>query len=106
MEADILYNYIKNTFIPHASQERPILLLYDGHATHVDDRVNDLAIENKIIIVKLPPHTSHTLQSPEISTFKPLKEDWDAKLVAWQRQHIGVRLPKLTFSAFMGTVCL
>ncbi|KAJ8888189.1 hypothetical protein PR048_007676 [Dryococelus australis] len=93
----------KNAFIPHALHEGPILLLYGGHTTHVDNRVIYLAIENKIIIVKLPPHTSHLLQLLDLSTFKQLKEDWDAKLVAWQRQHIGVRLPKRTFSALMDT---
>lgn len=98
MEGDIFYNYIKKTFIAAIGPERPVLLIYDGHSTHVDQKIVKLAKENNVTILKLPPHTSHLLQPLDLSVFKSFKTTWDAKLVAWQRQNTGVKLPKQHFS--------
>lgn len=101
MEADVFYNYLKKTLVPQMGEERPQLLLYDGHSTHVTEKVIDFAIGENLTILKLPPHTSHLLQPLDLSVFKPLKDKWDAKLVSWQRKNIGVKLNKVTFSSMV-----
>ncbi|XP_074028306.1 uncharacterized protein [Leptinotarsa decemlineata] len=101
MEADVFYNYLAKTLIPTMGAERPQLLIYDGHSTHVTEKVIELAIQENITILKLPPHTSHLLQPLDLSVFKPLKDKWDAKLVTWQRHNIGVKVPKVTFSTMV-----
>lgn len=70
MKTENFVNYFIKTFMAHAVPERPILLLYDGHSTHLDPRLIDAAIENQIIILKLPPHSSHLLQPMDLAFFK------------------------------------
>ncbi|XP_045778739.1 uncharacterized protein LOC123876488 [Maniola jurtina] len=98
METDIFYNYMKRIVIPGLGENRPVLMIYDGHSTHVDTRVVALASENNITILKLPAHTSHLLQPLDLAVFKSFKTSWDKKLVQWQRQNVGVKLRKQTFS--------
>ncbi|KAL0811981.1 hypothetical protein ABMA28_009379 [Loxostege sticticalis] len=66
--------------------ERPVLLVYDGHSTHVDLSVIEYAASQGITILKLPPHSSHILQPLDCSTMKPLKDKWEDELkmvVVW-----------------------
>lgn len=98
METDIFVNFIRKTLIPAVGGLRPVLLIYDGHSTHVDNRVVTLAQENGITILKLPPHTSHLLQPLDLAVFRSFKTSWDEELVTWQRKHQGVKLPKKIFS--------
>lgn len=104
IEAPLFTNYFKRTFINYVPSNRPILLIYDGHSTHIQMNIILEAIKNNITILKLPPHSSHILQPLDLSTFKSLKVKWDAKLVTWQRKNIGKKLPKSEFSKIIGNV--
>ena len=56
-----------------ASKETPVLLLLDGHVTHVKNLSEiKLAQENGLIILRFPPHTTHRLQPLDVSYMKPL----------------------------------
>ena len=35
-----------------------------------------MAVENKIILMRLPAHTTHLLQPLDVSVFKPVKDKW------------------------------
>ncbi|CAG4955308.1 unnamed protein product [Parnassius apollo] len=35
IETDIFYNYIEKVLIPSLGEERPVLIVYNGHSTHV-----------------------------------------------------------------------
>ncbi|XP_031329207.1 uncharacterized protein LOC116160201 [Photinus pyralis] len=101
MDAEIFLNYFKRTVIPALGPERPQLIVYDGHKTHVTTAIVNLANEQNITIIKLPPHTTHLLQPLDLSVFKSIKDAWDMKLVKWQRHNVGRRLPKDMFSKFI-----
>lgn len=73
MESDIFLNYFQKTLLPALGQERPILIIYDGHSTHITIALIELAMENNITILKLPPHISHLLQPLDLSVFRSLK---------------------------------
>ncbi|CAK1596007.1 unnamed protein product [Parnassius mnemosyne] len=49
METSIFYNYMINVIIPNLGEERPIVLLYDGHVSHVDDKVVALALKTILL---------------------------------------------------------
>lgn len=98
METDIFYNYMEKVLIPALGEERPVLVIYDGHSTHVDVKVIELAIKNDVTILKLPPHTSHLLQPLDVAVFKSFKTKWDKKLVEWQRHNVGTKMPKKVFA--------
>lgn len=49
METEIFFNYMDKILIPGLGDERPVLMIYDGHSTHVDPKVVALAVENNIL---------------------------------------------------------
>ena len=74
--------------------ERPLLLLFDGHLTHFSIDVVKKALENDIILIKLPPHVTDVMQ----------------RLEAWERllnNNTGISGPKtlLNKSTFVNMLC-
>ena len=72
--------------------ERPLLLIFDGHLTHVSIKVIEKAIEENVTILKLPPHVTDKLQPLDVACFGPLKREWEKALNDW----INVWDPKQT----------
>lgn len=70
-------------FIPHVVNrnfsKRPILLILDGHGSHLTDRMIELAIEHDIHLYCLPPHTTHRLQPLDVGVFGPLQRRWEER---------------------------
>ncbi|MCP4055401.1 MAG: hypothetical protein GY739_20645 [Mesoflavibacter sp.] len=70
-------HWFQNGFVKAtALLERPLLLTYDGHGSHITYTTIKTAIDNKIIILALPPHCSHALQPLDVGCFAPLKKAW------------------------------
>ena len=70
-------DWFRNLFIPSLPEERPVLLILDGHESHIKYEVRQLAKDNHIEIAKMPSHTSHLLQPLDLGIFKPLKQTYD-----------------------------
>ena len=60
-------------FVSQIPPKRPVLLLYDGHASHISTDVIEYAHLHHIEIMCLPAHSSHLLQPLDVAVFKPLK---------------------------------
>ena len=58
----------------------PLLVVYNGHLTHVSLNLIEKAMEEHITIVKLPPHITGKLQPLDACCFGPLKQEWEEKL--------------------------
>jgi hypothetical protein len=71
----------------HQVKERPLLLIYDGHKSHVHLNLIRTAIVNNVCIIKFPSHITDRLQPLDVACFKPLKSIWDKKLAIYQREH-------------------
>ncbi|KAJ8707707.1 hypothetical protein PYW07_017245 [Mythimna separata] len=104
MESTVFENFFDKVFLPTVGDKRPILLIYDGHSTHVGLNIIEKARAAGITILKIPPHTSDVLQPLDLSVNKSFKDKWDALLVKWQRQNIGKVLPKKDFSKMIGQI--
>ncbi|XP_039287325.1 uncharacterized protein LOC120351997 [Nilaparvata lugens] len=104
MESEVFENYFTNTFLKSIGTERPVLLLYDGHATHISLNLVLKAKSEGVTILKLPPHSSHLLQPLDLTVFKSVKTRYDEKLVKWQRQHNAAKVPKKVLSRVIGEV--
>ena len=72
--------------------ERPLLLILDGHVTHVAIEYLLKAQEEGIHILKLPPHVTDLLQPLDVSCFGPLKRCWEEALNKWINE-FGVKEP-------------
>jgi hypothetical protein len=68
--------WLKEVFNKH-TQSRTIgryrLLILDGHGSYSGPEFDQFCIENSIISLYIPPHSSHLLQPLDVSCFSPLK---------------------------------
>lgn len=86
MEDTVFESWFK-IFTKHVENlQKPILLLFDGHASHLTYATVKHAIDNEIIIICLPPNTSHALQPLDVGVFGPLKLKWKDILKDWLRE--------------------
>lgn len=94
MDSEIFLNWFKKVFLPNIPEERPVLLIVDGHGSHVTVPLVEAAIVAQVIIVKLPPHTTHRLQPMDVAVFKSLKNSWEKNIAKWQRENPRRKIPK------------
>lgn len=78
--------------------DRPHLLLLDGHSSHVYNMEFLTYMKaNNVHVMSYPPHTTHALQPADRALFKSLKHNWSEVGRRWNRQSCGMKLPKLQF---------
>ena len=63
-------------FLAYAPPARPLLLLLDGHSSHYCPEVIKACAEEEIIVLALPPNTTHIIQPLDRGCFSPLKSQW------------------------------
>jgi hypothetical protein len=56
------------------------LLLVDGHSSHVNLRFIDYCDKNNILLVVLPPHSTHRLQPLDVGIFSPLAHAYSQEI--------------------------
>ena len=61
----------------------PLVLVYDEHLSLVSVNVIEKATWEKIIIIKLPAHSSDKLQPLNVYSLGPLKGLWSRELNGW-----------------------
>ena len=91
---ELFLTYIKH-FIreTRCSQRNKVLLMFDGHNSHTKSaELINLARNNGLILLSLPPHTSHKLQPLDKSSFKPLRTAFNTACGRWMRDHSGRRV--------------
>ncbi|CAF1611066.1 unnamed protein product, partial [Didymodactylos carnosus] len=77
MEDNVFYEWFKNMFLPLTSTTpKPILLILDGHTSHRRVRTTELAISNGIVLLCIPPHSTHIFQPLDVTFFKPIKQKY------------------------------
>ncbi|XP_038072690.1 tigger transposable element-derived protein 1-like [Patiria miniata] len=88
--SDIFERYLKEHFMKYslpATSDDPVLLLYDGHRSHVSLPLIQWARENNIILFVLPAHTSHVLQPMDIGCFGPFEKILNGMRHTHMRHH-------------------
>ncbi|CAH1988994.1 unnamed protein product [Acanthoscelides obtectus] len=89
VQADIftrwLDHFIKFTK-PTASD--PVLLVLDGHYSHTRNiDLIDLAKQNHVAIICLPPHSTNKMQPLDVSFMSPLKTFYAQEIENWLREN-------------------
>ena len=86
METANFEAWFTTMFVPAvAKNKKPVLLLFDGHNSHISYPTVKMAMENNITILCLPPHMSHRLQPLDVGFFRPFKTLWRDELKSWAR---------------------
>lgn len=90
-----------------ATKENPVLLILDGHATHTKSlELIDLARNNGVILLCLPPHCSHKLQPLDVSYMRPLSKYYEDEVRKWLRSNPGKVVTLFQIAALFGAAYL
>ena len=71
------------------SKERKVLLILDNHELHISIHAIELARANGIVMLTIPPHTSHRLQPLDRTVFGPFKSSYNRSMDGWLRSNPG-----------------
>ena len=78
-------------YLPEPSEDSYVLVIYDGHKSHVSLPLMEWAKVNHIILFVLPPHCSHLLQPLDVSCYGPFEVAWNAACHNYLRESGGTR---------------
>lgn len=96
-------SWFSKIFVPHvASLQKPVLLTFDGHNSHLTFNTVKLAIDNNIVILCLPPNTSHALQPLDVGVFRAVKVTWRKILNSWFTESRMQSVDKAVFPRLLG----
>ena len=78
MEWALSVKYFKSNIVDilKPTAEDPIVVICDGHGSHMTLQLINFCRENNIVIVMRPPHTTHKLQGEDVQNFKNIKADF------------------------------
>ena len=87
MDSDLFLKWLINLFIPQtqpSEDNKPVLLLLDGHSSHCMLDVIDAARNNHVILLALAPHTTHLCKPLNVAVYKAFKVQLSK--LKWLRQ--------------------
>ena len=76
-------------FVQNIPPLRPVLLIQDGHASHISIEVIEFAQQNGIHMLCLPAHTTHILQPLDVGVFKSFKSMFSKACTSYISKHPG-----------------
>ena len=108
---ELFYQWLTEHFIKYAAAVRPLVLLVDGHSSHIDVNTSKFCKENRILLYCLPSHSSHITQPLDVGFYGPLKTAWKKAVSKYTLDNIGKSVTKYTFArvfkeAWLNTVKL
>ena len=68
---------------------KPQILIFNGHLSRLSYALVQKAIENNVVLLRLPAHLTHLLQPFDRAVFRPVKLKWQQLLVKFARTHRG-----------------
>ena len=104
MEAAYFLQWFKKMFVPavkNLTTKAPVVLIFDGHHSHISIELIELAQRNRIHLLCLPPHSTHLLQPLDIAVFGPMKAAWKRLL---KENQIATCAANVTKEDFPGLV--
>jgi hypothetical protein len=97
--------WFNKMFVPHVHDlVKPCLLLFDGHNSHITWKIIKNAMDNDIIIICLPPHSSHHLQPLDVGFFASFKVLWRNVLREWASTSRYQPVTKAVFPTLLNQV--
>ena len=107
IEEPIFYDWFSNQFLPAVqSTRKPVLLIYDGHYTHISTRTIKLAMTNQIQLECLPPHSTTILQPLDLVTLTKVKTAWRKLLQQHNFKTNGAPIDKVKFAYLVSVISM
>ena len=108
--SSLFETFLKSHFTPYVNARRkegePVILIYDGHKSHVSIPVIKHARANNIILFVLPAHTSHFLQPLDVGVFSPMKAYYNGACSRYLREHPGEVITRYNLTHLIGEAYL
>jgi hypothetical protein len=83
---EFLEHFIK---LVKPSKDRKVLLILDNHESHITIDAINKARDNGIVMLTIPPHTSHKLQPLDVTVFGPFKKYYNIACKNWLSTNPG-----------------
>lgn len=106
MTKELFKDWLTNIFLKQCCTARPVLLILDNHSTHTDVDTVTLAKEAGIIMLALPPHTSHLYQPLDVGVFGPLKRAYKSSMKELQLKVNKKDLKEKDYTNLLYQACL
>lgn len=84
------------------SKENKVCLVLDNHCSHTSLEAIDFCRENGIILMSIPPHTSHRTQPLDRTVYGPLKTFYNQEIDKWMVSHPGQRVTDYDLCTLFG----
>lgn len=93
MKEDDFVLFLKH-FVRHVrcSPEKPVLIILDNHESHTSIACLNYCKAVGIVLLSIPPHTSHKLQPLDRTVYGPFKHYFNSASDAWIKSHPGQRM--------------
>ena len=104
IQCDLFCQWMKHfaSFVKPTAED-PVVLIMDGHYSHTRNlEVINFARENHIIMVCLPPHSTHKMQPLDIAFMKPFKTFYNQETEKWISRNEGRAVTQYEISELMG----
>ncbi|KAJ8039126.1 Tigger transposable element-derived protein 2 [Holothuria leucospilota] len=101
IDSEVFYEWIANHFLPEVKKHGvkfPVVLLVDGHKSHVSLETAEFCNKNGIILYCFLAHASHIMQPCDLSFFRSLKGHWTKEVKEFTLQSDGQTVTKVNFA--------
>lgn len=71
------------------SVNNPVLLIVDNHSSHISLQASLFCRQHGIVVLTLPPHSSHKMQPLDRAFYSPLKGQYAVECDRWMASHPG-----------------
>lgn len=96
---EVLRHFVKYSC---SSPENPSVLILDNHESHLKIEAIEIAKENGVTILTIPPHCSNRLQPLDVSVFAPFKSFYNASVDSWMMRNPGKTVSIYDVAGFIG----
>ena len=104
MDTSTFYMWFANHFIPNLPPARPVVLLVDGHDSHLNLELFQLAEKNGIYLYSLLQNATHLVQPADVGLFGPMKKSWYKAVRLFAQRNPNTDINKKNFcSVFKAT---
>lgn len=104
MEEAQFTEWFRSVFLPATEslrKSKPVVLILDGHGSHISLKVVTSARQNNVVIFCLPPHTTHLLQPLDVSVFRTVKRVWKSILKEYKTEICQAVVTKKAFPSLL-----
>lgn len=93
--SQVFIEFLESHFLKYVKTDgSPVLILFDGHKSHINLTLKEWGIAHNIVFFVIPPHTSHVTQPLDVGCFGPLKKVYYKECQSFMRSSPGTQITR------------